>query len=320
MIKLKPQISILILILFIAYGCPKDDENLPPTLKITSPITGEVFIQGDIVTISVDAEDPDGSIKEVRFYIDDVGKYSLSNFPYNYDWDTKGVEIDGIHKIKVIVTDDGNLETENSLDVTIDVNEGEFTDTRDTKKYNWIKIGTQKWITDNLAYLPSVSPPTSLSITEPYYFVYGFYGTDVSAAKAMENYKIYGVLYNWPAAKAACPSGWHLPSDSEWSTLITYLGGKSIAGGKMKEVGNTHWLSPNEGATNVSGFSSLPGGYNSNLDFYSIGKYGFYWSSIESSTLTYKASSLYLDNGNSNVMLNINTDKNIGYSVRCIRD
>lgn len=94
---------------------------------------------------------------------------------------------------------------------------GTFTDSRDGKVYNIVTIGKQFWMAENLAYLPSVVDPGTGSYTEPYYSVYGYNGTDVAAAKATENYQTYGVLYNWPAAMTACPEGWHLPSDAEWT-------------------------------------------------------------------------------------------------------
>jgi len=74
----------------------------------------------------------------------------------------------------------------------------------------------------------------------------------------------YGYLYNWYAvndSRKLCPSGWHVPSDSEWTYLSSYLGGQSVAGGKMKSTGTTYWNSQSSGTTNSSGFSALPGGY-----------------------------------------------------------
>jgi uncharacterized protein (TIGR02145 family) len=76
---------------------------------------------------------------------------------------------------------------------------------------------------ENQAWLPSVSPPSAESYTEPYYYVYGYKGKDVRAAKATANYSTYGVLYNLLAALTACPAGWHLPGEAEWTTLENYL-------------------------------------------------------------------------------------------------
>jgi len=82
-----------------------------------------------------------------------------------------------------------------------------FTDSRDNTDYRYITIGTQTWMAENLRVLPSVSDPDDGSPDDPYYYVYDYYGTDVAAAEATENYKTYGVLYNWEAALTACPDG-----------------------------------------------------------------------------------------------------------------
>src|SRR5574344_921488 len=118
---------------------------------------------------------------------------------------------------------------------------GTFTDARDGNQYNWVKIGDQIWMAENLAYLPSVNMVAdgSEDAAGSYYYVYGYDGTNVADAKATANYTTYGVLYNWTAALTACPTGWHLPTDAEWTTLITFLGGENVASGKRKETGTT---------------------------------------------------------------------------------
>jgi uncharacterized protein (TIGR02145 family) len=111
---------------------------------------------------------------------------------------------------------------------------------------------------------------------------------------------IYGKLYNWYAIagifdvasldqpglrKQFAPAGWHVPSDAEWTTLTDFLGGETIAGSKMKEVGNINWLMPNTDATNSSGFTGLPGGgRDSNGVFVFISLNGNWWSATEAST------------------------------------
>src|ERR1035437_1728963 len=96
---------------------------------------------------------------------------------------------------------------------------------------------------------------------------------------------IYGKLYNWYAVndpRGLAPTGWHVPSDAEWWTLSTCLGGAAVAGGAMKETGTTHWTSPNTGATNSSGFTGLPEGLRTDGGpFYDVGSYGGWWSSTE---------------------------------------
>ena len=118
-----------------------------------------------------------------------------------------------------------------------DIEYGSFTDSRDGIVYKTVTIGEQVWMAENLAYLPSVSLPSSGSYGSPYYYVYDYNTTNVADAKATINYQTYGVLYNWPAAmngasasnanpsgvQGVCPEGWHLPSDKEWTQLETYL-------------------------------------------------------------------------------------------------
>lgn len=196
---------------------------------------------------------------------------------------------------------------------------GSFTDPRDSNVYNTILIGNQVWMATNLAYLPAVSPPSLGSYTSPFYYVSNFWGSDTVKAKTMCNYGDYGVLYNWSAAVTACPPGWHLPTNQEWTTLTTYLGGTTIAGGKLKQTGFALWNSPNTGATNETGFNAIPGGmrdYNAST-FYYTGNFGYYWSSTEYSSITAKARNL---NYNASVCEENQHQKSYGFSVRCIMD
>jgi uncharacterized protein (TIGR02145 family) len=109
-----------------------------------------------------------------------------------------------------------------------------------------------------------------------------------------------------------------VPSDDEWTTLTTYVGGESVAGGKLKETGTTHWLSPNTGATNETGFTALPGGVRYNYGPYSdIGVNGYWWSSMEAST----TDAWYRDMGYSRTNVDRSYgSKQIGVPVRCVSD
>ncbi len=195
---------------------------------------------------------------------------------------------------------------------------GTFTDSRDGNIYKWVKIGNQIWLAENLKYLPDVVGPETGSETTPYYYVYDYNGTVAADAKSSNNYQIYGVLYNWPAAINACPSGWHLPSDDEWAQLIEFLGGSSIAGGKLKESGTAHWQAPNTDATNESLFTALPGGErNFNSVFAGIGQVGSWWSSTEFSSSSAWFRYMFYNYGG--VSRN-NPSKESGLSVRCVKD
>jgi uncharacterized protein (TIGR02145 family) len=133
------------------------------------------------------------------------------------------------------------------------------------------------------------------------------------------NANTYGYLYNWYAVadpRGLCPTGWHVPSDSEWQQMINYLGGEATAGGKLKST--SYWKSPNEGASNSSGFSGFPGGWrNSSGTFRYITESGNWWSATEESAGYAWEYSLNYFNGK------VNRDgngKTYGLSVRCLRD
>jgi uncharacterized protein (TIGR02145 family) len=203
-----------------------------------------------------------------------------------------------------------------------------FVDERDGHIYQTVKIGDQCWMAENLAYLPSVSPSTEGSFTDPYYYVYGYGGYETTEAKAVSNYSVYGVLYNWPAAIVACPVGWHLPSDTEWEQLAQYIseqmGPYEISGIMWTGVGGhlkttSGWFEAGNG-TDDFGFSALPGGYVSGRDvggFYAVITNGQWWSSTENdiNTSWYRYLS-YQSNG----ILRYYNFRKAGASVRCVRD
>jgi len=168
-----------------------------------------------------------------------------------------------------------------------------FKDERDGKSYKTVRIGTQTWMAENLNF-----------------------DTTYSWCRDCE---VYGRLYSYEAATWSCPEGWHLPSDGEWTTLVAYLGGYTIAGGKLKETGLTHWAKPNKGATNESGFTALPHGYrslNAVLNFQT--KIGWWWTSTPAE-LEPQAWSIRMESKNATV-IRIASARFTGLSVRCIKD
>lgn len=184
-------------------------------------------------------------------------------------------------------------------------------------KYKTIVIGTQTWMAENLRSvrfndgtdIPFVPDTYKWSLLDtPGYCWYN--GDSVA----------YGGVYNWYAVGTGklCPEGWHIPSDEEWTTLTDYLGGPEVAGGLLKEVGSVHWLRPNAGATNESGFTALPSGYRSAYGGYSnLGHYGIWWTSTEWSSGGAWYRDLYY--GYESVDRS-NTSKKGGGSVRCLKD
>ena len=140
------------------------------------------------------------------------------------------------------------------------------------------------------------------------------------------NCDVYGGLYQWnemmeytttEGIQGICPTGWHLPTDAEWTNLTTILGGESVAGGKMKETGTTHWTAPNTGATNSCGFSANPGGGRSEYgEFAGKGSASGWWSS----TIINNTDSWGRGIGYQTAGINrFNFNKSIGFSVRCLR-
>lgn len=216
-----------------------------------------------------------------------------------------------------------------------------FTDSRDGKTYNTVLIGDQCWMKENLAYLPAVSPPNQGSESNPYYYVYNYQGTDINEAKATENYRNYGVLYNWLASLAACPSGWHLPSYTEWTDLTDFLIAQGFpntndpvgAGNALKScrqiespigaecstLNHPRWESD---ATHYGfdefGFSALPNGiYDPSGVFSHIGSRGYFWTSTEDSPSGVKIQAIF--NWDSEISRG-NIGKSAGMSLRCVKN
>ena len=199
---------------------------------------------------------------------------------------------------------------------------GTMTD-QDGNVYKTVTIGTQTWMAENLRtakYSDGTAIPLITNHTAWSNLTTGAY-CNYNNTSNTDTIATYGRLYNWYAVNTGklAPKGWHVPTDAEWTTLTTYLGGKSVAGGKLKETGTTHWVSFNTGTTNETGFTALPGGgrflYGS---FFSIGKTGHWWSATEY-VATY-AWDRYMHNNFSYVDSYGDYDKEVGFSVRCVRD
>jgi len=191
----------------------------------------------------------------------------------------------------------------------------------DGNVYQAVTIGTQVWMAGNLRVthfrngdpIPDVADSSTWS------------GLSTGAHCAYdddESYvSVYGLLYNWYAvddSRSMALDGWHVPSYAEWVTLVNYLGGESVAGGKLKQTGTTHWGSPNAGATNESGFSALPGGKRNYLGTsHGMGYYAFFWTS--SKNPPGGAFSQNLAFHGPEITLTAYGER-AGYSVRCVKD
>ena len=300
------------LFLVFASSCEKDDPIIQKEVVITWANPADISIDTPLSTTQLNAT---ADVPGTFVYTPAIG--TVLSFGTNQNL-----------KVDFTPTDLASYKKA-SKTVTINVM-NTFTDPRDGNVYNLVTIGTQVWMVENLRYLPSVVGPSTSSQTAPLYYVYDYNGTNVTDAKATSNYTTYGVLYNWPAAMASsvgsstnpsgiqgvCPNGWHLPSEAEWIQLITYLGGEDVAGGKLKAT--SLWTNPDAGTTNETGFTALPGGYKMyEGTFGDIGNSGGWWSTTDSND--YNAKHMMLDNYGSKASCS-EYGKEIGYSVRCLRD
>ena len=193
----------------------------------------------------------------------------------------------------------------------------------DGNKYHTVKIGTQIWMRENLrtSRYNDGTPIEERTIKTEWASA----STDsVGAFCWYQNNHIidfiYGKLYNWYAVDEGklCPNGWHVPSEPELDILINVLGGTSIAGGKMKETGLLHWTSPNDGATNESGFTGLPGGIRGDLGgFTQLSDRGYWWTSNETSG---NKGRFFLMIHDGDQVSKFQDVKGIGFSVRCLKN
>ena len=215
-------------------------------------------------------------------------------------------------------------------------NESELIKDIDGNVYHTVKIGNQIWLKENLKTMHfrngdkiETTNPASLNISE---------GTENGiltpeilkrSASIKPNYQwayngdeanvsTYGRLYTWEAAndkRGLCPEGWRIPTAGEWSTLIKYLGGDVVAGGKLKSANDSLWMKPNIGATNESGFTALPaGGKYPDGSFGNMGKFTAWWTTTPSMYKHIEYDEPYTF-GNYYYV-----SKYWGFSVRCIKD
>jgi uncharacterized protein (TIGR02145 family) len=191
----------------------------------------------------------------------------------------------------------------------------------DGNVYHTVTIGTQVWMAEDLKTsrlfdgtaitLVSDSATWGSSVAPGYCW----YGND-----STHNGSIYGALYSWHTVNTGklAPPGWHVPTDSEWTVLTTYLGGESVAGGKLKETGTVHWASPNTGATNETGMALLPGGSRNYIGGWNgITTSGDWWSSTADNIT--KAWYRVVNSSGADVV-SASWYKYIGLYVRCVKN
>ena len=324
---------ILCVALLVMVSCK--EENQPPICKITTPANAAEYKVGDNITISANAEDPDGTVTEVRFDVNGTGIVASSSFPYSYTWETDAA-IAGLYTLKATAYDDENASASDEVEIKLLENPYPPTITDiDGNVYNTVLIGDQCWMQENLKVTHYPNGDEIPNVTEDDAWgaladnntddAYCYYDNNINSD--------YGALYTYAAAIAddwqrdnasdqgICPDGWHLPTDAEWNVLSDFLGGDDLAGGKMKETGTSHWSSPNTGATNECGFTALPGGLRqSYYGWFGYAEDSGYWRSASefdgtnSWNLSLSSSYAYV------VCCCCPFTKSHGFSVRCVRN
>ena len=198
---------------------------------------------------------------------------------------------------------------------------GAWTSLTDDKIYPAVTICSQKWMDKNLDVITYRNGDTIPYVTDPARWAalttgaWCYYNNDPSTNA------IYGKLYNWYAvtdSRGLAPVGWHVSTDAEWTTLVTCLGGTSVAGGKLKVSGTRTWGSPNSDADNSSGWAGLPGGNRADQGSFSQDvSTGLWWSTTSATATT--AWYRYLLYSNASVGRDFAL-KPYGFSVRCVKD
>lgn len=217
--------------------------------------------------------------------------------------------------------------------------DGTFTDARDGHVYKYKNIGEQTWMAENLAYLPVVNPDSATSSVDKRYYVYGYEGSDVIAAKNTKNYQKFGVLYNWPAAmnlvsgtnsvasQGSCPSGWHVPSDAEWMILEKTLGmseddlvkeGKGRYSGYVgKKLKSPLGWDDDDILIGQSGFNALPAGLVYKGKAIVLNRTVYFWTSTTLNETKAVYRNFYTGPG---MVRSVKASMKMGLSVRCVKD
>jgi uncharacterized protein (TIGR02145 family) len=184
-----------------------------------------------------------------------------------------------------------------------------------------ITICSQVWMTKNLDVITYRNGDPIPQVTDPVQWQNLTTGAWAYVNNDPATNTNYGKIYNWYAVndpRGLAPTGWHIPTQTEYTTLYNCLGGEYIAGGKLKTSGTSDWMAPNTGATNSSGFSALPGGKRTNTGAYSgFGTQGLLWTATsQSGTHAWASSLLYSSTWADFTGL----EKKEGGAVRCVKD
>jgi len=316
-------LATILLFVFAVSSCKKDD-NI--TLPVVSTIAPE-FVSSTLATLGCSVTSDGGSGILCGIYLSAEPNSQTTGVQLQIGADTgkylgqiTNLQPSKQYYFKAYATNSKGEALGEEVDFTTPATVNDF----ENHVYNTVKIGNQLWMAENLRSTNynngdpiATTNPSSLNISSensPQY-QWSYSGEDANSS-------VYGKLYTYYTvtdARKVCPTGWHIPSDAEWTTLVTTLGGYQVAGSRLKEYGNSHWLSPyNTDATNESCFTALPGGYRDFTGaFYLLQNDAYWWSATESEASKSWGRTIYTS-GSSVVRQGVN--KNWGLSVRCVQD
>jgi uncharacterized protein (TIGR02145 family) len=322
-VKTLEYLFALVLILsIVTYGCNNEDPAMIPVAGACEIVSVSQTTARISVTIESDggapiiergvcwSSNPDPSISD--------GKTSDGSGTGSYTSSVSGLSANTLYYLRSFASNSAG--TAYGEVIFVKTRTGEVSDV-DGNTYTTVTIGNQVWMAENLKTtkyndgnpIPNVTDGIAWgTLKTPGYC---WYENNIS------NKEPYGALYNWYTIQNGnlCPTGWHVPTDTEWLALANYLGGLPVAGGKLKEIGVSHWITPNTTATNETGFTAVAGGGRVGELFSSIKWYANYWTATE-----YDSETAYSTCAESTSALlwyhEKNWTKRIGFSIRCIKE
>ena len=312
------SLAILVVLLILNNGCSNDPVPPVPPALTTSAVTNigqNTSTSGGTITsdggAAVTARGVCWSISPTPVLVD--SKTTDGAGSGNFSSSITDLTANTTYYIKAYATN--SVGTGYGNEITFTTQTGDI----DGNSYNAVTIGTQVWMVENLKVTKYRNGDDILNVTDVAIWAALTEGGYCNLSNDVNQADVYGRLYNWYAvhdSRNIAPTGWHVATDAEWTTLSTYLGGQSVAGGKLKEKGIAHWCNPNIGATNESGFTALPGGARGD-DFLSYCGYGFWWTATEAEATT-AFNRVIFDNETG--VNRVSKKKVGGSSVRCVKD